>query len=41
MTKQPSAEHLARRMDIKTQNELIHFDDHMNLNKNVDAFFAD
>ena len=47
MTKQPSLESfMSRRMDIETQNELIHFDDHMNrkkndLGKNVAAFFAD
>ena len=38
---------MSKRMDLETQNELIHFDDHMNkknkndLNKNVAAFFAD
>ena len=48
MTKQPSVEKMmSKRMDFETQNELIHFDDHMNkkkkndLNKNVAAFFAD
>ena len=38
---------MSKRMDLETQNELIHFDDHINkrnkndLNKNVAAFFAD
>ena len=41
MTKQPSAEYLSRRMDIATQNELVHYDDHQNIQKNVAAFFAD
>ena len=41
MTKQPSAEFLSKRMDIATQNELIHYDDHQNIQKNVAAFFAD
>ena len=41
MTKQPSAEQLITESDIKTQNELIHYDDHMSgINKNLKAFWG-
>ena len=41
MTKQPSAEQLLTESDIKAQNELIRYDDHNDLQKNIKNFWGD